>query len=141
MAFTPVAFNTLRTNAQALLNAALTETVYLEPPDALAFARVVIGGIEVSDEDQLAIGNVPQTLLSMPLILTTSVAGKTKNGAREQLYTLLGKVQDVIRENPDFNNYPGCTLTGVGDFSMDEDGPVLFSVTQNWDIALIIVKS
>ena len=141
MGFTPIAFNTLRTNAQALLDAALTEGVYFEPPDAIDFARVVLGSIEVQEEDQLALNNTPQTLLSIPLICTTSVAGQTKDEARQELYTLLGKVQDVIREYPDFNNYPGCMLTGVGDFTIDDDGPVLWSITMNWDIALIIQKT
>lgn len=140
MAFTPTAYATIRTKCFSLLDTALTEGVYYEDPDALDFPRVVVGSVSIAEE-MLAAGNIPRIAMSIPIKVSSSVSGLTRDGARTQCWALLAKVQDVIRENPDLDNTAGVDLAMLGDFDINDDGKIIWSVTQDWLIRQIVAKT
>lgn len=140
MTFSPIDFNTIRTNISTLLDAVLTEAVYLTEPDALSFPRVIVGNVFMSESIR-AQDNFPVSVLDIPLEITSCVAGQTRTAARTECWTTLGKVQDVIRENPTFNSYAGVTLSIVGDLSINEEGYIFWTVTQNWQIHYWVPKT
>lgn len=109
-----------------------------EPAD-FSYPCVIVGDTDTAEE-QIAMGNVMENSLSIPVRIIAYKAvriSKAWADIRKQAFDVLMQVQAVIRNYPDLNHFEGVLSATCGDAGIVRSDNVFYEIQLIWKVKIL----
>jgi len=119
--------------------AGISISIDTEEPKDKSYPFLLIKYPEKTAEEQLSLGNVPEVYLIIPLLITTYRGGtspQTQKQITDQAYDIMAEVENIIRNNIQWDGFTGIIWALPGGFAPQTADPGFYKLGINIDFRI-----